>query len=404
MPLIITEGELDAMTAIQCGFPLAVSVPDGAPPPLNAAPAGLVTSDADGKFKFCWNNRELIAGQAKRFILAVDNDPAGQRLADELVRRLLPSRCLFVEYPDGCKDLNDVLVNHGASAVAATLNAAKPYPVKGIYRFSEYPERPDLETFSTGWPILDRNFRLFPGEFCVITGIPSHGKSTFVLNLLCNVARIHGWRSAIFSPEMPAVPFVRSRLRAIYGDYRDPIAVSAFLEDRFVFIDADPHQSGEEADFTLEWMLDRATDAVMRDGVRVLVIDPWNEMEHARRQGESLTEYIGRAIKEIKRFAKLRQVVVIIVAHPTKDVWREGKSRTPSLYDIEGSAHWFNKADHGLVIERAPDKEGITNIHIAKSRFGEAGERGMVKMSYFSHAYRYEQLDSPADPQTGCPA
>ena len=30
-PLIITEGEIDALTAIQCGFPKTISVPGGAP-------------------------------------------------------------------------------------------------------------------------------------------------------------------------------------------------------------------------------------------------------------------------------------------------------------------------------------------------------------------------------------
>src|SRR5215471_10073706 len=30
--LVITEGEPDALTAIECGFPHSVSVPDGAPP------------------------------------------------------------------------------------------------------------------------------------------------------------------------------------------------------------------------------------------------------------------------------------------------------------------------------------------------------------------------------------
>src|SRR5271157_5287566 len=31
MPLIIVEGEPDGLTALDCGFPLTVSVPDGAP-------------------------------------------------------------------------------------------------------------------------------------------------------------------------------------------------------------------------------------------------------------------------------------------------------------------------------------------------------------------------------------
>ena len=84
----------------------------------------------------------------------------------------------------------------------------------------------------------------------------------------------------------------------------------------------------------LAMILDRATDAVLRDGIRLLVIDPWNEVEHARTASESMTDYIGRSIRAIKRFARLYEVAVIVVAHPTKDVAKEGKSRPVTLYDI----------------------------------------------------------------------
>lgn len=392
MPVVITEGELDALTAIQCGFPLTVSVPDGAPPPSAEQLPATATADAEGKFKFCWHAANLLVGPGKRFVLAVDNDPPGQRLAAELVRRLFAARCSFVEYPAGCKDLNDVLQRHGPEAVAGVINTARPYPVRGLYRISDYPERGALQTFSTGWPTLDQHFRMFTGEFCVITGIPSHGKSTFVLNLLVNLAKVYGWRSAIFSPEMPAVPFIRNRLRSLYGEYRDPVAVSSFIEDRFVFIDAEPSGDQDE-EFTLDWVLSKANEAVMRDGIRCLVIDPWNELEHARGRNESVTEYTGRSIRELKRFARLRDIAIIVVAHPTKDVWREGKSRVPTLYDIEGSAHWFNKADHGLIVERCADLPDLTNIHIAKARFQETGERGAVKMRFNRHVGRFEMLD-----------
>ena len=120
----------------------------------------------------------------------------------------------------------------------------------------------------------------------------------------------------------------------------------------------------------------------MRDGIRVLVIDPWNEVEHARRKDESMTDYIGRGIRSLKRFARLYQVAVIVVAHPTKDVAKDGKSRSPTLYDIEGSAHWFNKCDHGVVIDRKNPHADEAHLRIAKVRFEESGEKGEIRMSY----------------------
>lgn len=393
MPLIITEGELDALSAIDCGFPLTVSVPDGAPAvPENENPEDLAAidegSENGGKFEFLWNNRDRLK-HIKRFILAVDNDAPGKRLAAELVRRLSASRCLFVTYPTDCKDLNDVLVKHGPEHVAAVLNAAKPYPVRGLYKLSEYPDMPPVPAVSTGWWTIDRHLKPFPGEFMVVTGIPSHGKSTWTLNLLCNLAGQHGWKTAVFSPEMPTVPHLRDKLRRIKGGTsKAQPHVDAFIDDAFVFIDADPTGRDDE-DFDLDFIIDKATDAVLRDGIRCLVIDPWNEVEHARRQNETMTDYIGRAIRALKRFARLYDVAVIVIAHPTKEVGKDGKSRPPTLYDIEGSAHWFNKCDHGIVIDRPNSYADEAIIRIAKVRFEETGEKGEVRMAYDRATCRY---------------
>jgi twinkle protein len=287
-------------------------------------------------------------------------------------------------------DLNDVLVTHGPEAVTAVLNGAKPYPVRGLYRLSDYPANAQkLEVVSTGWPILDPHLKIIPGEFMVLTGIPSHGKSSFALHLLCNLARLHQWKAVVFSPEMPTVPYLRDRLRRILeGDDSDP---EAFINYFFRFIGSDPTGRLDE-DFDLEFIIDKAVDAVLRDGVRVLLLDPWNEVEHCRGKYESMTDYIGRAIRSLKRFARLHDVTVIVVCHPTKEVGREGKSRRPTLYDCDGSAHWFNKPDHGVIIHRVDD--GTTNaaVYIDKSRFEQAGERGHVTLRYDRASCRFEPL------------
>lgn len=394
--LIITEGEIDTLTAVDCGFPFAVSVPDGAPAvrpgedPKALSPID-VEAESSGKFAFLWNNREKLKA-VKKFIIAVDNDLPGQRLQAEIVRRLSAARCKLVTFPEGCKDLNDVLRNYGPAMVAGVLNGARPMPVRGLYSLDDYPEREQLEVFSSKqWWTLKPHLKLFPGEFMVVTGIPSHGKSTWVLNLLSHMADDHGWKSALFSPEMPTVPHLRDKLRRIKGS--KTLDADAWIKRHFVFIDADPTGAGDDDDFSIEWILEKATDAVHRDGIRVLLIDPWNEVEHARVGGESGTDYIGRSIRSLKRFARLRDVAVIVIAHPTKDIAKDGKQRTPSLYDIEGSAHWFNKCDHGVVISRVVDEENVAEIHVAKSRFEEAGVRGTVKMKFDSQTCRFNTLD-----------
>lgn len=401
MPLIVVEGEIDALTAIECGFPLTVSVPDGAP--------GKAADDADydplkdqtGKFQFVWNNKDRLRA-IKRFVIAVDNDGPGEALAHELVRRLGASRCAFVTYPEGCKDLNDVLRRHGSEGVARVINTAKPYPVFGLYKLSDFPPAKPIHPVGTGWPTLDQHFRPFPGAFAVAIGIPSHGKTTVILNLLVNLAQREGWRSAVFSPEMPVVPYLRDKLRRIYAGAHiarltdaEVAEADAFIDDAFVFIGADPTTGEQEEDFSLEWLVAKAEDAVIRHGVNVLLIDPWNEVEHAKRPSETMTEYIGRGIRMLKRFAQQFGVMVIVIVHPTKEVGKDGVARMPTLYDADGSAHFYNKPDFGIVVHR-DGESNQTIIRMSKVRFDETGKKGEVRMQYDLASCRFKPLDDGA--------
>ena len=400
--LIITEGEIDALTAIDCGFHATVSVPDGAPPVREGEDPERLDDvepedDARGKFEFVFNNRDRIK-RIQRFILAVDNDPPGRRLAAELLRRLGAARCSFVTYPEGCKDLNDVRMQHGPDEVVRLILEAKPYPVKGVYRLSDYPEADEPRTYSTGWPEVDEHLRLWLGELLVVTGIPGHGKSTWTMNMCVNLARRYGFTIAVASFEIPTVPALRYKLRLSASEEpssswtKDIVShADKFIQDHFIFIDADPTGEVDE-DMTLEWLLERAADAVLRYGIKVLVIDPWNEVEHSRPKSESETQYVNRALRQIRRFALRHHVIAIVVAHPTKDVGRGGEARTPTLYDIEGSAAWYNKPDHGVVIDVPDPSLNETVVWVKKARFSWSGKKGDVTLEYVPEVEGYRSM------------
>ena len=397
VPLIITEGEGDCLTAIDCGWPAAVSVPDGAPQQASSDPA----DDSHGKFAFLWNARDRLK-HIKRFILAVDNDEPGKALEAELLRRLSPARCSFVEYPPDCKDLNDIRMKHGAEAVTRCLTNVKPYPVRGLYNLDDYPDVEAPETFSTGWASLDPHLKLWPGELFVISGVPGFGKSSWLLHLSVNLADMYGWRIALASYEIPTVPILRHKLRLIVTgkpasswEEEDWRSADRFIADRFVFIDDDP--SGEEIGepMTLEWLIDRAEEAVMRYGVNMLAIDPWNEIEHSRPRTENETEYHNRALRMLRRLAQRRKIVVAIVAHPTKEFVKE--KRAPTLYDISGSSAWINKPDHGIIIDWPDPERHVTEIHINKVRFNWSGRKGKVKLHFDPGTERYSDIAGSND-------
>ena len=110
------------------------------------------------------------------------------------------------------------------------------------------------------------------------------------------------------------VPIIRDRLRTFRTGKAPELAgpdATAWIEDMFTFIGSDPRGHAEDDDFDLSWIIDKATEAVLRDGIKILLIDPWNEVEHARGRGESMPDYVSRGIRQLKRFARLRDVMFI---------------------------------------------------------------------------------------------
>lgn len=408
-PVIIVEGEPDRLTAVQCGFWATVSPPDGAPPPPRGPDSGSAATEAEdeaGKFRFVYLARNDLA-RVKRFVIAVDNDEPGKYLASELVRRLGAARCSFVTYPEGCKDLNDVLMQHGQQEVVRVINSAQPYPLKGLYKLSQYPMRPKVETLAIGMPSLEEFLGLYWGAVVIGTGIPGHGKTTLLGGLMCNLAERYGVTSAIVSPEMPTVPFLRDRFRRMFlrrdifsdatGTYSVPDHLLAkadeFIEKHITFIEPDPTGESDE-EVTVDWVLDRATEAVERDGIRLLGIDPWNQLEHSRLRGETEADYGKRALRQIFRWAKRYEVLTWINAHPTKTVGEGGKARMPTPYDIDGGAHWYNAPDFCVIVHRPNKAINETLIRAAKVRHSpETGKDGTATMRFNSGSQRFEEID-----------
>lgn len=396
-PVIVTEGEFDAIAAMQCGFPRVVSVPGG-------APSTELGDKAGAKYGFL----DAMPGRerAPEIILAVDGDGPGANLMHDLARRIGRERCKWVKYPiardpakrgrERLKDLNEVLEDYGQAGVVKTLNGAQWLAVPGLYRMSDLPPLPEPAVYSTGIAGLDPHFRVRLGDFIVITGVPGFGKTTFVNEFTMNLARQHMLPVCYASFEQAPQREHRRNLRTLVSGKlvkwmtpEDTARADRLIEDRFSFIVA-----GDEDSPTIEWFLDRARAAVVRHGAKVIVLDPWNEMDHQRPTDMTLTEYVGDSIKALKRFARNYGVALVVVAHPAKPRRdRDGKFPVPSLYDISDSANWYNKADAGIVIHR--DAEGAL-IKVVKARYSDIGTPGELRAVFNDQTLRFTVTEEPA--------
>jgi twinkle protein len=193
--LVITEGEIDAMSVAEVGFD-AVSMPMG------ARDRGWIERD--------WRWLE----QFRSIILCYDNDEAGRTGLDkafpELIQRLGRHRCRIARLPEGVKDANAALQQGRMDELVEALNQAQSIDPTPLRNFSEYRDEVRELFFPTddaplglALPWNDR-LRFRPAEVTLWTGINGHGKSTLLLHCLAELTQKHGQRAIIACMEAPA--------------------------------------------------------------------------------------------------------------------------------------------------------------------------------------------------------
>lgn len=387
---IITEGEIDALSAYEAGFFNVVSVPNGA-------------SKGTQRLEYLDNNIEDFVNKEKVYI-ATDNDHAGLLLKEELVRRIGEEKCWIVRYPEGCKDLNDVLKTHGTQGVKDCFDNASQPPVEGIFEVKDVlSELNDL--FYTGYPVppgvgykeFDEHIKFAPCRLTVITGIPSHGKTDFVDQILVRQASRNGWKVGYFSPERQPPALHIAMLEQLYmgipffsykgGPKMSPaqhqIALE-FVQEHFVFYNVN------DVDSTIDGILEKARQLVVRYGINALVIDPYNYIEAKKDKDEKDTDYAGRVLTKMAVFAKTNKCHVFLIAHPRKMPKIGGKYEIPTPYDISSSANFSNKADNNITVHRDFENNDVY-VYVQKRKFKWEGDVGFSKFKYDLPTGRYAE-------------
>lgn len=396
-PLVITEGEIDACTLIECGVDQdygVCSVPTGASMKVSD---GKIHPSEDKRFSYIWHSHEKI-NKVPYVVIATDNDQAGKSLAEELARRIGKDRCHIVDFGKH-KDFNELFLDSGKDKVLEILKDAKPYPVEGLQSPAEYKERLNnlrdkgtLRGESTGFTNVDQIYTVLQGQLSVVTGYPSSGKSNFVDQVMVNLAKQSQWKLAVCSFEN-APDIHIARLMEIYceekffgeGKMDQAQFDSAFkwVNDHFTFL---THESSEPS--TLDSILDRLKISVARTGIRGAVIDPYN---YIVLEGDgSETEKISNMLTRVQSFAKSYGVHVWFVAHPSKMQRYGNELPRPDGMSISGSMSWWAKADVGLTVHR---QESDTEIICWKSRYRWIGQTGIAELSYNKDTGTYKQAD-----------
>lgn len=379
---IITEGEFDAMAFMTAGRTDVISVPNG----------GGGGTDYFDDFMDGW------FADKKVIYIASDSDKVGEHLADELVRRFGRTRCRIVRYGQGCKDANEQLQKYGAESLLECLaNAERASKGEAVslgacmqeaFTIAEMGPRRGIEI---GLPNFDEICRFESGRLCVVTGRPGSGKSEFIDEIATRLAVNHDWGVAYFSPEnMPlGYHFIKIAKRLVGHTLTKDDRANEAYKPVWEFIDKHFMHIMPKEEAKTDAILDIATDLVLYNGVRTLVIDPYNELQDGF-GASTETNYVSTLLTKLKRFATEYGVLVILVAHPRQQR-REMGDNGLDLYSISGSAHFYNKTDYGLIVQRNRES-GEVEVRVDKVKFIENGAGGTAKFVFDPESGRYSPI------------
>jgi len=376
----IVEGEFDVAALYEFGIKDGiVSVPNGA-------------NDNDD----FWINSEKYIKDVKEFVIAVDNDEKGNSLKDKISQRLGKHRCSYLEFKN--KDANGDLVSMD---LKETIRGAKRFPVSGTFNVSDLFDG-IIDLYDNGlpktiypkskyWRGIKDVFSVMRGQLTVGTGIPSHGKSNvtdwYVLNLINDYKLKGSW----FSPEHSPMSLYHTNLASkvvgknFWGKmngYEYPRITKQELEkyrdwaDEKVYLtDCDAGQLP-----TWDWLLQKFEEQLYSFGIDIFVVDAFNKVLLPK--GNKLEE-INIVLTKLTHFAQSNNVMVFLIAHPTKMKKSEetGLYEEPTLYDVSGSADFRNQTHNGFTIYRCWDDaekgtEACTKFINQKTKYTFQGEIG----------------------------
>jgi twinkle protein len=366
---VIVEGEMDVLALHEAGITNAISVPNGAT--LNSNNLDYLDNCID-----YFEDKEKV-------ILAVDSDEAGQALQAELVRRLGAEVCFIATFDD-CKDANEYLTTHGKEKLSERITKARPVPLENVTTFKDIEDEVTdfvrngfKKGFQVGLSNFDDIFSTYTGQFITVTGIPSSGKSDFVDQMVVGYNRNYGWKTAFASPEnAPTYLHAHKLMRKtwegmptaadIHGDKWNQIA--DHCNSNYYHIDMER--------YTLESVLRKGAELVKRKGIKCLVIDPFNKIRDIDCKTEDVNRYTMEYLTKIETFAKKFDVLVFIVAHPTKMYkTQDGKIEEPTMYNIKGGGEWYDASYHGILVHRNYEEKTV-KAKVLKVKFQNLGENG----------------------------
>lgn len=302
--LIITEGEIDAMSVSQVQqnkYPV-VSLSAGAGNAVN-----------DIKRAYEWLN------EFDKIVLMFDGDEPG-RTAASTCAELLPVGKVFIAEIEGYKDANEALVDGKASAITSAFWNAKPFQPDGIFTLTDIKDEV-LAPVEMGTPwfleaLTDMTFGRRAGEVIYFGAGTGVGKTDWFTQQIAFDVMTLGIKTACIYLEQPPSETGKRILGKIFGKQfhvPDGSWTQAELDEAFATVEKTGNLflGGNFASASWDQIKGRIRFMVHGLGVKHIYLDHLTALADPSKERESL-EIIT---KELALLAQELGVIIHVISH-----------------------------------------------------------------------------------------
>ena len=361
-PLIITCGEADTMTAIECGFPNTVSINSG-----------------EQNFNWIANCWEWLQ-QFKEIILVPDNDEPGRKWLKTVSTRLGEYRikvadvAICIDEPGHdsheAKDLNELYCAAGRQVVQAVINDARDSEIPSIVDYADVKKFDMSEVTGDMDEALDK---FYMGSTTVLTGTAGSGKTSLLSTLICKAVEqdfpVFVYSGELSNPSLKSwIDYVHAGRRGLnqyektvgHGFYyrvRNDVAqkINEFYKGKIFFYK-------DSFDQKVSHIMQTAESVVRKYGVRFLVFDNLTSMDLENDDNNKYQKQ-EEFIRNIVSFATQWDVCCVVVLHPKKmDMYRK-----MSIFDLQGVSAAVNLTHRVLALYRVRPEEKKGKVQKSKA-------------------------------------
>lgn len=289
-------------------------------------------------------------------------------------------------------------------------------------RIEEVANKDSLSGIASGFEKLDKLTSGWqPADLIVIAGRPSMGKTAFALSMIRNMSVDFGISVALFSPEMSSSQIISRFITIETGLSSDKLRTGKLekheweqLSVKSKNLEKSPIQIDDTANISVERLADSARNAVIENGVRIIVIDNIHLMSSGNIEKGNFTreQELSTIMRRLKALAKELHIPIIVISQLSRGNEHRYSNR-PSLNDLRGSGTIEEIADIVAFLYRPEyynidewdDEEqlptqGEAEIIVSKHRTGSLDN---IRLKFLQYLGKFDNLDNYSGAYDGLP-